>query len=1265
MHGAERFVRTIADSIEYASNLTVVLVVPGLNWLTKAGKFLKKLLVYKDVEVSVKATERRVEFDKSLGLWDGLKRPKTATSQGITLTYTYGKKSIGGTDFPTENITATAGGLTLDQGTTVHDLAGYVIQKISPDFDGDGNPEITSISRDFSTRTTTVINPDSGTTISTDYADGQSKSTTGTATVPLYFNYSTHNEQGGGRLSFHGAAANGPWNKSYKNLAGRTLRSTFDNGSTEVALQTNTYDNSDRLIPSFDADNVSQLTAYNAKGEAYRQAVDLNQNGQIDNADRITDTLQDVVADSPIGAAIRSRSIIYDLSNSPVTLSVSYQSPDGMTTFKGALGLNVLSKSVRASHLDRSDGAWTDTTTAPDGTKTILVYQNWLPVSQSHLDTENNIIDSNSSSQDALRRTVAQTYSRTDSVAVTRTAYHPTNGLATSVTDSVTAGVDRVISFGYDSMGRRAVVTFPGERYSYTSYWPSGREKATWGSQTNTTVTLYSPKGQPTELRTFRSANLALSPDESTENYDATTWHYNARNQLERKEYADSKGSDYTYTPAGRIKTRRWSRGNWTRYDYDTAGNLKATLYFTPTTTESEMIAAAVGNDADTPDTFIICDKLGRPDLITQNNQSLIDYAYDPTTLALDTETISYDLDHDGTADFTRVIDRSQDALGRDTGFQLKNGTTIENQGIYTYGSADGRLNTVTGMGAGASAQTFIYGYTPNSNLIHTVTGPIHTVTNIWEATRDVLDVKQNKVGINDISKYDYIVNQIGQGEGVAASSDVLSALPTWEWAYDSLGQLTRADSSVDTSDRSYEYDAIGNRKKSSDSLALPATDNYTSNSLNQYTAVQSGGTSVSPGYDQDGNMNAGKLPAGPSANGTLVWDAENRLIQVKNAAGTTIEANTFDSQNRKISTTVNGVTTLYIYNIWNCIAEYSGNGGVLPILDKIRLWGVDLSGSMQGGGGVGGLLSETHISNSQSLIYYPLYDGNGNISEYLDANGAIACHLEYDPFGNTLADTDMSSQFAYRFSTKPLDHKTGLYYYGHRYYDPLTGRWLSRDPKGESGGVAILAMCKNDCVNSFDVLGLEAEQQNAALQCPEGWTKDSDPGAPPYTGPYYTAESMIGAFGFFDTDYLWGRTKFSDFAWEDTGFTAQSNCGKEHTFNASISMSSSHSVNVGGNKNVLGEMLELTFGYSYSWGEGKGIENGTNVGPTPCRQYFGRFLVLTGQKNWQKKTTDDRAGKTTISDWHDFYQFGDGKIYFKHPGWLICSRKCEEADKK
>lgn len=48
------------------------------------------------------------------------------------------------------------------------------------------------------------------------------------------------------------------------------------------------------------------------------------------------------------------------------------------------------------------------------------------------------------------------------------------------------------------------------------------------------------------------------------------------------------------------------------------------------------------------------------------------------------------------------------------------------------------------------------------------------------------------------------------------------------------------------------------------------------------------------------------------------------------------------------------------------------------------------------------------------------------------------------------------------------------LSYFGYRYYSPRLGRWLSRDPMGEAGGLNLYAYCGNDPVNRHDYLGMD-----------------------------------------------------------------------------------------------------------------------------------------------------------------------------------------------
>jgi RHS repeat-associated protein len=175
-------------------------------------------------------------------------------------------------------------------------------------------------------------------------------------------------------------------------------------------------------------------------------------------------------------------------------------------------------------------------------------------------------------------------------------------------------------------------------------------------------------------------------------------------------------------------------------------------------------------------------------------------------------------------------------------------------------------------------------------------------------------------------------------------------------------------------------------------------------------------------------------------------WDDENRLSGASSFES--IATYTYDAQWRRIRKVVNGVTNTFVYDGWNLIAEIQSGTGVSPVTNYY-VWGLDLSQSLQGAGGIGGLLCV--IRNGTP--YIPLVDGNGNITDYVDQQGNVVAHREYDPFGSTvLATGTMVNDFRFWFSSKYLESESGLYYYGYRYYSPETGRWISRDPIGEEG---------------------------------------------------------------------------------------------------------------------------------------------------------------------------------------------------------------------
>jgi RHS repeat-associated protein len=136
---------------------------------------------------------------------------------------------------------------------------------------------------------------------------------------------------------------------------------------------------------------------------------------------------------------------------------------------------------------------------------------------------------------------------------------------------------------------------------------------------------------------------------------------------------------------------------------------------------------------------------------------------------------------------------------------------------------------------------------------------------------------------------------------------------------------------------------------------------------------------------------------------------------------------------------------------------------------------GLDLSGTLQGAGTIGGVLACIHQSSLS--IHHFLYDANGNVAALIDANGALVTGYSYDPFGNLLSTTNHQPlpipSNPFRFSTKYVDSETGLYYYGYRHYSPSLGRWLNRDPIEEEGGKNLYGFVENSAASSADALGL------------------------------------------------------------------------------------------------------------------------------------------------------------------------------------------------
>lgn len=582
-----------------------------------------------------------------------------------------------------------------------------------------------------------------------------------------------------------------------------------------------------------------------------------------------------------------------------------------------------------------------------------------------------------------------------------------------------------------------------------------------------------------------------------------TSWRYNPQTgRLAAKIYPAPSASattstvSYSYTPAGRLYTRTWARGLVTTYGYHSDGALASVDY---------------GDDDSlnpTPDVAYsyyrhgqikeVRDGLLVGGVITDANLRFRHaYTFD-AELRPDAEAIQTFGQHQITRHYEGTADGQ--APGRYAGFTYSGASPSAFSLSVNYAfDVSGRLREVT-----SPAGAFTYAYVTDSDLVESVTGPVHTVTHTHQPKGNGLLTKTNTVGQTTISRFGYTINDLNQ-RVVSTSTGTAFAQPAQSvYRYNEKGEVIAGDrfegdnpnqrgAPILPESYAYAFDDIGNRKKATRGAAVAPLEqqNYTANLLNQYAEIssadlQSAPVVITPTHDLDGNLKS-------DDRWTYTWDGENRLIRMEAIAGqnSTVAHRRlefiYDHQSRRVRKRVftahSGTTAwapvtdlAFIYDGWNLIAELTSSS-TSPLnwsVHRSFVWGTDLSGSLQGSGGVGGLLTVSEVLNSQILSsFFPSYDGNGNVSEYLNASGAIVAHYEYSLFSEIVKATGTEADaFSFRFSTKYEDGESGYYYYGFRYYNSFAGRWLVKDPVGEGGGFNLYGFVYNNTNGYHDFLG-------------------------------------------------------------------------------------------------------------------------------------------------------------------------------------------------
>jgi RHS repeat-associated protein len=285
-----------------------------------------------------------------------------------------------------------------------------------------------------------------------------------------------------------------------------------------------------------------------------------------------------------------------------------------------------------------------------------------------------------------------------------------------------------------------------------------------------------------------------------------------------------------------------------------------------------------------------------------------------------------------------------------------------------------------------------------------------------------------------------------------------------------------RVTSSGGVNDFTYNYDANGNVTNIWD---LARGDYYSRwlsyDNLDRLTAAGSGSFGGDAwhkmSYDALDNLKSWKL-AGVKDYADYIYDAKNRLVNIRNTAGATVvgldydhqgnlsskneqayefdygnrlrnvpgkESYRYDGEGRRVQTTAatGGATTLWQYGKNGQMLFSSSWDGPNYLNQQTREY-VHLAGSTVA------IIDHSWPSNAVLAVKYQHTDALGSPVAVTNASGQVIERLNYEPYGAIIGNPTRSGV---GYTGHIMDGATGLTYMQQRYYDQSMGVFLSVDP--------------------------------------------------------------------------------------------------------------------------------------------------------------------------------------------------------------------------
>ena len=398
----------------------------------------------------------------------------------------------------------------------------------------------------------------------------------------------------------------------------------------------------------------------------------------------------------------------------------------------------------------------------------------------------------------------------------------------------------------------------------------------------------------------------------------------------------------------------------------------------------------------------------------------------------------------------------------------------INNLLMYSYTSYeyDGEMRLIKVKETGEETVSYTYDRNGNKKSETLANGVVSTY-DYNNANRIVKLV--NKKGNSTISSYEY--SYYLDGSDACKVTEENGIIETTEYEYDGLKRLTNEEvKKGNTTDTyAYEYDDYGNRSK----MTATGTEDYVTeynynNAQGSYTALLQKEVKTVEKEENPLDLNSNVKQT------VYTYDANGNQI-TKTAEGKT-ETNTYDGLNQLIGFTDGETTASYKYNASGLRYEKTVNGETINhvwdgnkqiVADVIDNQFYEADCYIRGTN----LVAKYNYWNGDKSEYtYYTQNAHGDVVNLTDKDGKVTKSYRYDAFG-VEKNIDENDTNAFRYCGEYYDKETATVYLRARYYNPSTGRFISRDSfAGKNEDPLSLnkyTYCHNNPIISIDPSGM------------------------------------------------------------------------------------------------------------------------------------------------------------------------------------------------